>query len=462
MGESFELGSPSSSILDYRFGWRWLLPACDGDLTASVGLSVVEHQWWGQTQSLTLVSSKADRVDGYLIALDAIDPAGIANHINNAKPRWLCAWGAGTDVSRLRSSLHGFGAVREYALLPAGQPRVVVPLSSAKNASAGLRLHRPGRWRVRLGLLVARWFARVGHFGLLRRRVLVIATREEGIVSRGAVKAGLNTSNLSERADYALYLGTPAENRKTVILPLGGLRQVILKQGTSPIAKAALLNEAAALQALSLAPLAAQVPVLDDVGERVDLLVLQQEYRARHWMSEAGMRRATVDFLGKLSREGRNAKPLVEVLNRSGLMTSDEARTKGRMSYARVRSHLDILATAGTMVWGHRSHGDFAPWNCAWTAKGFFVYDWEDSQPWGVALGDAFYYAISPALHVESKPNPGFVMNKALMLAAQVVKCSDFRSVDINLYFAFWVLAKCETHSFYDHILDIFYFGENA
>ena len=216
-----EVVSNLSSLLDYRFGWRWLLPDRLGDLTVSFGLSADEQQWWAQTQSLKLVTSHEENFDGCLIALDSADPDAIANQVNSATPCWLCAWGSGASVSRLRSSLHGFGSVREYALLPAGNPRVVVPLSSPMNALAGLRLHRPGRWLARLGLLVASGFARLGHYGLLRRNVLLIATREKEAVSQGAVQAGVYATSLSGYADYALYLGTPDDNRKTVVLPLG-------------------------------------------------------------------------------------------------------------------------------------------------------------------------------------------------------------------------------------------------
>jgi hypothetical protein len=182
-----EAKCPSSSFLDYRFGWRWLLPVCDGDQTVSVGLGADEQQWWAQ--KLKLVSSRDEGFIGCLISLDNATPVEIVNSIINANPHWLCAWGSGSSVNRLRSSLHGFGSVREYALLPAGKPRVVVPLSSPKNAVAGLRLHRPGRWLARVGLIVARGFARLGYYGLLRRSVLLIATREKGAVPQGAAKA---------------------------------------------------------------------------------------------------------------------------------------------------------------------------------------------------------------------------------------------------------------------------------
>lgn len=456
-----EVDSLSSALLDYRFGWRWLLPDLTGNRVVSHGLCEDERQWWMRTQSLTLVSNQAEKFDGYLIALDSVDPDTIANQMNSATPRWLCAWGTGASVSCLRSSLQEFSMVREYALLPAGKPRVVVPLSSPENAVAGLRLHRPGRWLARIGLLIACGFARLKHYGLLRRNTLLIATREKEAVPQGVVQSDMYASILSSCTDYVLYLGTPDDNRKTIILPLGGMHQIILKQGELPRAQTALRKEADALQSLSLTPLAAQVPVLHNVVEREGLVVLHQEYRTRQWITDAGMRRAAIAFLSELSKQGRCAKPLVDVLNQSNLMSVSEARTARKMSYARIRNHLDLLAAGGAMIWGHRSHGDFAPWNCAWTAKGFWVYDWEDSQPWSVALEDAFYFAIAPALHISNKPNPIGTLNNAYSFATHVMQSGNLEGVDIKVHFALWSLAKYETHEFLSDLLDILITGEN-
>lgn len=310
-----ETDSQSSSLLDYRFGWRWLLPVLNGDRIFNVGLSADEQQWWAQTQSLTLVSNQAENFDGYLIALDSAAPDAIANQINSVTPRWLCAWGSGSSVSRLRSSLHGFGSVREYALLPAGKPRVVVPLSSPRNAIAGLRLHRPGRWLARVGLLVARGFSRLGYYGLLRRSVLLIATREKGTVPQGAVQAGMNASMVSGRADYALYLGTPDDNRKTVVLPLGDAPpSVILKVAETLKPRVALQNEARALTAMGMTSLAEQVPGLIGLKEAGVRLTLAQEFRKRHSIGQARMSHAAVNFLAGLTEIDRKQVALADFL----------------------------------------------------------------------------------------------------------------------------------------------------
>ncbi len=452
-----EADSPSSSLLDYRFGWRWLLPVLNGDRIFSVGLSADELQWWVQIQSLTLVSNQAESADGYLIALDSVTPVAIANQINSATPRWLCAWGSSSSVNHLRSSLHGFDSIREYALLPAGKPRVVVPLSSPQNAVAGLRLHRPGRWLARIGLLVAFGFARLGYYGLLRRRVLLVAAREKEAMPQGAIQAGMNVSIVSGRVDYALYLGTPDDNRKTVVLPLGdSLSEAILKVAQSPKSRAALRNEIQALQVLAVTSLAYQIPKLIEVEETDCSVTLYQEYRHRVRIAAINMSRASVDFLVALSWQGRCTRPLANVLAQSDLMTVSEARAAGKMVYARIRDYLDTLAAAGVIVWGHRSHGDFAPWNCAWTKRGFFVFDWEESKSWDVALGDAFYFVIAPVVHVAHSQNMKTVGEKALEFAMSVEKKMNLSIEDIRVYWLIWLLQRTNRQSAecYDRLLE--------
>lgn len=450
--------------LDYRFGWRWLLPAFSGNRVVNHGLCEDEQQWWVQTESLTLVTSHTDSVDGYLIALDVVVPAAIANQINSATPRWLCAWGSGTSVSRLCSSLHGFGSIREYALLPAGKPRVVVPLSSPQNAVAGLRLHRPGRWLARFGLLVARGFARFGHYGLLRGRVLLIASRENGAVPQGSVQVGMNISILSGRADYALYLGTPDDNRKTVVLPLGDAPpSVILKVAETLKPRAALQNEARALTAMGMTSLAEQVPKLIGLEETDTRLTLAQEFRQRHTVGQARMTHAAVNFLAGLSEIDRKQVALADwlkseegagkTITKMGLSSAAESAA------SKLRARLTSLANEGKQIWLHRCHGDFAPWNCAWSGRGLFVFDWEESREQGLALGDAFYYVLSPFVHVQKNPDAGKALAAAIRFASDAANRSGLCAglapnceTEVRVYLALWLLGRLALSPFYGEL----------
>ena len=146
--------------------------------------------------------------------------------------RLVCAVGNRTNVAPWRSALNGtFPHVRTYGLVPAGNPRVVVPLDTPHHASTALYLHRPGRRLARTGVAVARLLADSGVFTPLRRRLLLIAERDSGAVPKGTVQTNLLARVPTSPLSYALYLGAAGDNRKTVVLPLGEAEPEVILQG---------------------------------------------------------------------------------------------------------------------------------------------------------------------------------------------------------------------------------------
>lgn len=434
--------------LDYCYGWRWLLPLRDHDQVALIGFSDGEVAFWQHALAGMVITEDAAMATVWVVQ---DPPLREIPDFHSERLQTVCLIGSGSTVAGWRNALAGrFAAIRDYALLPPHNPRVVIPLGAPDWTAQALTLHRPGRRRARLAVSLLKFLARIGFDRPLRSRTLCIASQAATALPQGARHAGLDLNRTGAPQDFALYLGNPNDCRKTVILPVGGARQTILKYGESPPAQAALRHEAATLQALSQTPLAPQAPVLLDIMEQGQSLTLIQEYRARQPMSQAGLERAAVAFLSELSRLERRQRPLAEVLEQSNLLTSFEARAAGQAAYAAVREHLDALAAAGTTVWGHRCHGDFAPWNCAWTAQGFFVFDWEESRTWDVALGDAFYFVVAPAVHIARSPNPAQIVSDALKLATEVVVRNGFDGVNIKLHFALWVLAKGNRYTLFN------------
>jgi hypothetical protein len=428
------------SQLDYRFGWRWLLPIVRGEQILLLGFSAEDAAFWKRILLTASVTDDASK--GTLWLVNGQWPDCVAG-LDTAHLRHLCVLGSGKVVAAWRGWMGGrFSEICDYALLPSGNPRVLVPLGKIDWVIQGLALHRPGRRVARAAVALLKVLARVGIVRPLRARMLCIASQDVGIPPQGLGQAGLASSDIGAPRRFALYLGTQDDNRKTVILPLGGRRQAILKQGQSPQAQTAIRNEADALRAMGQTSLSAQVPALFDLVDRDGQVTLHQEYRPRQPMPAQAMRRAGVDFLVELSRQGRSIRPLGDVLHQSGLMTADEARAAGQEAYAWLRERLDSMAVAGESVWGHRSHGDFAPWNFAWTAKGFFVFDWEESQPWDVALGDAFYAVLAPAVHVVRSTEIAVVESDALALAAELVERAGLRIGNVRLYWGVWLLRR--------------------
>ncbi|MDG4554093.1 MAG: hypothetical protein P9E24_07585 [Candidatus Competibacter sp.] len=426
--------------LDYHCGWRWLLPLRDPDQIALIGFSDSEIAFWQQALSgIALTDDTATATVWLIQDLSLGDLANFdAPHLHT-----VCIIGSRSVVTTWRNALaERFETIHDYALLPPHNPRVVIPLGTSDWTTQALALHRPGRRLARLAVFLLKTLARIGFDRPLRSRTLCIASQATNAWPQGARLAGLDRNRIDAPQDFALYLGSPNDHRKTVILPLGGIRQTILKCGESPQAHAALRHEVAALQTLSQTLLAPQVPVLLDVVERDNQLALHQEYRARQAVNRARLEQAAVAFLSELSRLERHHRPLAEVLQRGNILTSDAARAVGQIAYAAVRERLDTIADAGATVWGHRSHGDFAPWNCAWTAQGFFVFDWEESRTWDVALGDAFYFVVAPAVHIARSPNPQAVEARAWVLVGAVAKAAGLPVGELRMNWALWLLQR--------------------
>ena len=286
--------------LDFRFAWRALLPLPAGARVRVCGFSGEEVAYLrrvlpAQALSATQGSAYAPHQGAHLLLIDALRCPPPAQRALSAAPD-IGDWPVVAVLAdraggvRWRTALQAaFPEVREYALLPAAHPRVVVPLSCARHAVAGLGLHRPGRALARAGVWLARGLARVGHYALLRGRVLLIASRAQ-------------PGPLQERA---LYLGTADDNRKTVVLPVGeSAPPLIFKIASTPRARASLTNEAAALAALAALgspALAACVPRLHSLSDTDAELSLQQEYRARRRAPRARLQAAVVSFLAELA-----------------------------------------------------------------------------------------------------------------------------------------------------------------
>lgn len=426
----------NQGMLDFRLGWRWLLPGQCGGVMAVHGLSSDETEYLAGVRTPLGVGGQSD---GFLTA-DLEAAQVVCVRVDRAGGAY---WRA-----RLKES---FLHVREYALLPAGNPRVVVPLSSPHHAVAALGLHRPGGLGARLGVAVALFLARRGNFGLLRRRVLLIATRDPGLLPMGAICAELPTHLDEVPLDYALYLGTADDNRKTVVLPLGqAVPRMILKVAETAKACAAVRNEAAALELMGRSSIANYVPKFGGLVESGQALTLYQEYRPRQQASPRKMQGAVVEFLASLSGLSRHSMPLADYLGNSNETSQSRRVAKACES---VLARLNAFAATGTQVWLHRNHGDFAPWNCAWTDKGFFVFDWEESREQTLALGDAFYYVISPALHIQRRPNAKKTLAMALLVAGQVATAGGLGNLDIRLYLALWLLGRVNTAPLYAEML---------
>jgi hypothetical protein len=261
--------------------------------------------------------------------------------------------------------------------------------------------------------------------------------------------------NQKNMEDFALYLGAPDDNRKTVVLPLGATEpQILLKVACSDRARVAVRSEAEALTAVAKSPLAAQVPRFIKIVEANTVVTLHQEYRPRVNCSAMSQELAVVEFLQQLSEIDGRFVPLSEILERLPKRMSASLPAEIEPACLALEGKLHALAESGVSVWLQRVHGDFAPWNCICTRQGLFVYDWEESRTDGMALSDAYYYAVAPVLLMHHNPDPTRTVKAALQFAREVMT-GRLIGQDPHLYLALWLLARIHRAPLYGRMMQV-------
>lgn len=416
--------------LDYEYGWRLLLPLSSTSRLITVGLTDHQSEWWfSEFSGVGAASSNGADIRGGLFDVSELE--GDDFEKASIGLDWVAAWGEGGRVSRLKRALPSMLThVREYALIPPGRPRVVVPLSDSRNTSVALGLHRPGRLVARLAVLALRGLARAGVRFFLRRAVLLVATDpHKSMDSELGGSAGCHT-------DYGLYLGTRNANRKTVVLPLvNGRADRVLKISSSETSRHAIANEVEALRTLERSHISRMIPRVLDCYEVNGRLFMAQEYRRRARTSNAALSDEAVSFLAELSIVERRQCSLGDYLSTHCLKES-----VGR-SPIEDRLLRKLSGRSSENIWLHRSHGDFTTWNCSHTNLGFFVFDWEESSSDTPALFDAFYFVIAEWVHLSRSDSPKHVVNNALQFAGQVAASTSLFIEDLRLYLCMWLLV---------------------
>ena len=312
----------ANALLDYRFGWRWLLPSIVGRKVKLYGFSIEEELFWHDTLGDVIWSFAPHETEVVIVngfarpnSVDQVD----SMHMQNAQ--LVCVISSRGQYGHwYRQLCQQFSMVREYGLLPSGNPRVVVPLSSSNNVIAALSLHRPGRKIAQLALVVARLLAMLGNFTLLRGCTLMIASRSAKLMPSSLLDSNLFTIIRSGKtSDYALYLGTADDNRKTVVLPVGKSPSAfILKVSVTTKASASLKNEASALSILADSVLSTSVPRVQQIilSSSYDVTICQ-EYRPRKRTSHSMLNCEVVRFLGQLMFLQHKLVPLSDWLKTS-------------------------------------------------------------------------------------------------------------------------------------------------
>ena len=194
-----------------------------------------------------------------------------------------------------------------------------------------------------------------------------------------------------------MYLGPARANRKPVLqlLTKSGETVGFAKIGVSPLTSRLVRAERDALTLLSQADLASiTIPQVLHYGvwHGLDVLVLSAlpTWERRRPVTPATLAAAMRELaaVGGLRRETLAESGYLERL-RGNLATADQGTEQAVLMQA-----LDSLAPSAnaTMLSFGSWHGDWAPWNMAYTGRGLMVWDWERFTS-GVPEGfDALHY----------------------------------------------------------------------
>ena len=427
--------------LDYRFGWRWLLPFLKNGRLYTSGWQEGETRFLQRALTIYGVAQEGADADIWVVNADTIGAAVHSEDLLRDGVRSVCVVGAGKNVSEWRSVLKkGFEVVQEYGLVPSSSPRVVVPLGVPGVAEKALSIHRPGRLLGRAAVLSVKLCARLGLWRPLRRKTLLIATRNAKWQPISA--AALSSPAPDVRGNYALYLGTPEVNRKTVVLALGeGCPSGISKLAETSEAREAVLNEGTSLRELGSSLVSANIPSVHSLIVNELATSLTQEYRPRQRVVGSVFEEHVVEFLGALSLINRGSRQLEKWIVEWPDVIQKLPEDIAREIVPAIR-WLTRKAKQGVHLWEHRIHGDFAPWNCSWTSKGLFVFDWEASRCAGTAFSDAFRYVVAKELLLTRKPNPKRASSNALNFAQRVREKTEWSHVDLDCQFAVWAMES--------------------
>jgi hypothetical protein len=441
--------------LDFAFGWRWLLPLQDCKAITFLGFDNAEVDFWKSVLPKSGPSDKYSYSDAYIIDADRHRDHLTAFDGIREGASVICVVGRGKNLKNWRNTLmSNYPMVRRYGLLPSVNPRVVIPLNSPRHTLYALALHRPGRFLARVAIRIAGLLARIGSTALLERRTLLIASPTKMITPYGAIQSNVAAFLKQPAEDYALYLGVEGGNRKTVVLPLeNAAPSVIIKIGESPQSRRSLENEAATLRSLKNTSIAKNVPDLLGTEDTEAAYALYQQFKPRKASSKRGHHKSVVDFLYRLSTINRQSRPLSEFLKELDTSRCEPGVDNNSDHIIQAWSRLKILADSGMVVWEHRSHGDFAPWNCSHTDDGIFVFDWEESAECGLALSDIFYFVISPILFLNSGADTDSTLDEIHRITNDVYQDHSLTEMEINTHLACWLLRNIHKAPFYSQLL---------
>ena len=436
-----------NSILDERYmSWKVLLPTNPVSRVLALGLED------GQLSSLArsydyLDTELADGIEYDIIILG--NNIGEYTHSVNCLVSKVRADGMvvniGSDNISRQLKESGFKYCRQYAGLPAHQPRLYIPLGSALLRAKGISFHKPGSLKAKMALSLAKCLSRLGiKFHLMKNTVSIFAADKQILNNDGIINWISNQVGY-EIVDLVIYGGSDSDRRKITALAIAGNgnQDVVVKIADTQLATEAVKQEAEALQAGANSPIANCVPKVIGEGFCGSYYLQIQEKLNSTGRQISSLTDAHIEFLAELSMVNRRECLLKETSLWQKLNAQAGNINNLSMEVEAAAKHVLSKASANTKFFCHSSHGDFAPWNISFDNGKLFIYDWEDSLRDGLPFSDIFHFIYRQAALVGPWQGAEKIVRQMFEHAGRLTG----NSVDnIKLSLSVWALNEYINH----------------
>ncbi len=341
----------------------------------------------------------------------------------------------------------GFKHMRQYAALPSGKPKLFIPLATRLARSRALRFHIPGSLKARIGLLLARSLSSLGMSHHLSRRRIRLHARDKSAFDKGGLLEWISCRLGRTFQELVLYSGSGRTHTKITALAIAdrGGNDVVVRIADSEAGLRAVERESEALRAIHSSGLSGQVPRPLAEGWWNSYYLLVQEGRLTSAnRQEIRLTEHHLGFLRKLSRIGTKILPFGETRQWKELKKWSESDQSADIPTPLGRILNKVLSgdTAANPLVLHRTHGDFAPWNIKTGNDRLFVYDWEESQPDGLALTDAFHFLFRQASLVGPWPGAAQMVLRLYGETETLCRPEGPGLADRGTYLQIWILKE--------------------
>ena len=306
-----------------------------------------------------------------------------------------------SNISKQILQNTGLAILNEIVAIPQKNPRLYFPLKLKKVRGRGLSFHKPGRLINRLALSFLYLLSFFGWVRPLKKNaIIIIANKNIECLDNLTYKTWLEEQLGYPLSGLVAYAGSDSERRKITILAIAEYTKpdVVVKVSDTKGGIEAIQQESQALRSLEG----------NAIEDRVPKLLFEGEYKDGSWVQGQSLFDCKSGQKPFLTEDHFNFLKDLSYIMRSKLKIKystiwqnidAEKKSRERIPVPIKEAHqwlIEKVQNESESVF-FRTHGDFTPWNIYANKNSFFVYDWEDSIPDGLAGSDLLHFAYRQA-----------------------------------------------------------------